>query len=591
MAAVLGISALYHDAAAALIVDGEVVAAIQEERFTRIKHDPSLPVRATRWCLAQAGIGPDDLDHVVFYEKPLRKFERILHHTVAAFPRGIRAFPRTMRVWLGDKLWTRTLLARELRIPADRILFSEHHLSHAASALLCSPHCDAAVLTIDGVGEHATTALWRGSAAAPFIEPVAEIPFPHSLGLFYSAMTAYLGFAVNEGEYKVMGMAAYGQPRYRDRIDRLLRRDGRGGYELDLDYFCFHWHPDRSYTDKLVDLLGPPRFPGTPFVPEGVDPDAPADLVADSQRYADIAASVQAALEDAVVDLTRYARQRIDAPALCMAGGVALNSVANHRLAAEGIFDHLWIQPAAGDAGGALGAALWAWHCVLGHDRGPGLARYDLGRSFDRSETAELLGDLQLPFEDVGEDAAEAGLAERVAEDLVEGRVIGWFDGRCEYGPRALGHRSILADPRSAAMKDRVNARIKYRERFRPFAPSILDARLDDWVELAPAARDPARYMLATPTVRADRRQQAAAVVHVDGSSRIQAVRAEDHPRYHAVISAFAARTGVPMVLNTSFNLKGDPMVSSPAQAVATFLGTDLDALYVDGFRVGRSER
>ncbi len=586
MAAVLGISALYHDAAAALIVDGTVVAAIQEERFTRIKHDPSLPVRATRWCLQQAGLSAQDLDHVVFYEKPLRKFERILHNTVASFPRGLRGFPRTMRVWLGDKLWTRTLLAKELAVPADRILFSEHHLSHAASALLCSPHQDAAILTIDGVGEHATTGLWRGSAQAPFIEPLAEIPFPHSLGLFYSAMTAYLGFAVNEGEYKVMGMAAYGQPRYRDRIDKLLRLDGRGGYELDLDYFCFHWHPDQSFTGKLVDLLGPPRFPGTPFVPPGVDADAPAALVADSQRYADIAASVQAALEDALVALARYARQRVDAPALCLAGGVALNSVANHRLAAEGIFDHLWVQPAAGDAGGALGAALWAWHCVLGHDRSPGLSRYDLGRGFDRAETADLLGDLQLPFDDVEGE----GLADCVAEDLADGGVIGWFDGRCEYGPRALGHRSILADPRTLQMKDRVNERIKFRESFRPFAPSVLEDQLDDWVDLAPAARAPARYMLATPPLRADRRQSVAAVAHVDGTSRVQSVRADDHPRYHAVISAFADRTGVPMVLNTSFNLKGDPMVASPAQAVATFMSTDLDALYIDGFRVRRTD-
>jgi carbamoyltransferase len=584
LTAVLGISALYHDAAAALIIDGVVVAAAQEERFSRVKHDPSLPVRATRWCLGQAGIRIEDVDHIVFYEKPLRKFERILNTTVATFPRSIRAFPRTMRTWLGEKVWTRSIIAEGLGVDPKRIMFSEHHLSHAASAFLCSPHKRAAILTVDGVGEHATTSLWRGIPDAPFIEPVAEVRFPHSLGLFYSAMTAYLGFAVNEGEYKVMGMAAYGQPRFRDEMSRLLRIDDNGGYSLDLDYFCFHWHHAQSYTPKLVALLGPPRYPGTPFVPEGAPSDASADEIAASQHYADIAASAQAALEDALLALARYAKTQVDADALCLAGGVALNSVANQRLAQEAPFNHLWVQPAAGDAGGALGAALWAWHCVLGHPRTGPLDRFDLGEQFSRGEIGDLLVDLRLPREELPEDE----VAHRAAEDLAAGSVLGWFDGRSEFGPRALGHRSILADPRTPAMKERVNERIKYREAFRPFAPSFLSEKIHEWVDSPPAAALPLRFMLTTPQVRPDKAEELGAVVHIDGSTRAQSVRAVDHPRYHALIQRFGDLTGVPAVLNTSFNLKGDPMVASPAQAVATFLSSELDVLYLQGFRVTR---
>ena len=356
---ILGISALYHDAAAVLLRDGVIVGAAQEERFSRVKHDPSLPRRAAAWCLAEAGIRAEDLDYLVFYEKPLRKFERILATSVATFPRSWGAFPRQMRSWLGDKLWLRTNLCEAFGVRPDRVLFCEHHLSHAASAFYASPHENAAVLAVDGVGEWATTSLWRGSGTT--LEPVGEVRFPHSLGLLYSTLTAHLGFTVNEGEYKVMGMAAYGEPRFRAEVDKLLTLDPAGGYALDLAYFSFHYHPTRSGSPALERLLGPPRFPGSPFAPAVAPGDASAAVVAESQRWADIAASAQAQIEDALLHLVRHAKATVGTDALCLAGGVALNSVANRRIAAEGPFAHLWVQPAAG-----MPAARWAPRCGRG---------------------------------------------------------------------------------------------------------------------------------------------------------------------------------------------------------------------------------
>jgi carbamoyltransferase len=568
---ILGVSALYHDSAVVLLRDGEVMAAAQEERFSRVKHDAALPRRAAAWCMARAGIQAGDLAHLVFYEKPLRTFERVLHNAVATFPRGWRSFPRQAHAWIGDKLWVRTTLAKAFDVRPDRILFCEHHLSHAASAFYTSPHARAAVLAVDGVGELATTTLWRGEGTA--LTPLAEIRFPHSLGLFYSAMTAYLGFAVNEGEYKVMGMAAWGTPRHREVLDRLLRRDPDGGFTCDLDAFCWHWHPSESFTPRLEALLGPARVPGTAF-----HPDDPA-----CRRFADIAASTQAVLEDAMLGLARHAYARVESDALCLAGGVALNAVANARLAREGPHAHLWIHPAAGDAGGAMGAALWAWHAVLGNPRGPALHRVDLGREHARGEVHDLLVDLGAKVEDLGDDALA-----RVAEDLAAGRVVGWFDGRSEWGPRALGHRSILADARGEGVAERVNARVKHREPFRPFAPAVLAEHAEAWFDLPAAAAQPARVMLATATVRPERRALLPAVTHVDGSARVQIVARDEHPHFATILRHLRDGTGVPVLLNTSFNLKGDPMVDTPVDAMAALHRSELDALHIEGFRVER---
>ena len=577
---ILGISALYHDSAAVLLRDGEIVGAAQEERFSRVKHDASLPTRATRWCLDQAGIGPSDVNFLVFYEKPLRKFERILATSVATFPKSWSAFPRQMRAWLGDKLWLRGRLCTTFGLPAERILFCDHHLSHAASAFLASPHTDAAVLTVDGVGEWATTSLWRGRGET--LEPIAEVRFPHSLGLLYSTLTAHLGFAVNEGEYKVMGMAAYGRPRFRAEVDQLLHLDAQGGFSLDLDYFSFHWHAENSGSAKLEKLLGPPRFPGAAFTPEAAPGNASAADVSESQRWADLAASAQAQIEDAMLHLVRHAKATVGTDTLCMAGGVALNSVANRRIADEGPFDHLWVQPAAGDAGGAMGSALWAWHTVLGNPRGKPLRRADLGRSTSRDRAFEMLTDLGARFEVVD------NLPERAAADLAEGKVIGWMQGGDEWGPRSLGHRSILADPRSASMRDRVNERIKFRELFRPFAPAVTHGNSPHWFDIPPAAAEPAKWMLTTAMVRPHRQSEIPAVVHVDGSARVQVVDPADSPVFGALIDAFGTATGVPIVLNTSFNLKGEPMVSTTVDAMATFVRSGLDLLYIDHFRVQR---
>lgn len=438
------------------------------------------------------------------------------------------------------------------------------------------------MLVADGVGEWATTSLWRGTAEPPFLEPIGEIRFPHSLGMLYSTLTAHLGFAVNEGEYKVMGMAAYGEPRFRAEIDRLLILDDNG-FHLDLDYFSFHHHPTRSGSDRLEALLGPPRFPGAPFTPRAEPGDASETEVEASQRQADIAASVQAALEDAMLHLARQAKERVGTDALCLAGGVALNAVANRRLAAEGPFAHVWVQPAAGDAGGAMGAALWAWHGVLGNPRGVGLTTVALGRSHTRREVREFLDDLAAKYTDVGDGAPEAAAA-----DLAAGKVLAWFDGPCEWGPRALGHRSILADPRTAAMRDTVNARIKYRELFRPFAPAVTAESAGSWFDIPAAAAAPVRWMLATATVRPERRAEIPAVTHVDGSARIQVVDRAMSPNFHRLITAFGVETGVPIVLNTSFNLKGEPMAATPVDAMAVLHRSGLDLLYIEGFRVER---
>ena len=577
---ILGISALYHDSAAVLLRDGEVFAAAQEERLTRIKHDSALPIRSVKWLLSKAGITTADLEHLVFYEKPLRKFERILSTSVAYFPASWRLFPLQMRAWLGDKVWLRDKLASEFGVAPDRLLFCEHHLSHAASAFYASPHEEAAVLTVDGVGEWATTALWRAKGGR--VEPVSEIRYPHSLGLFYSAVTAHLGFVVNNGEYKVMGMASYGEPRFIEQMRKLIL-DKDGGFELDLTYFCHHLHPQKATTPAFEALLGPPRHPSEPFDLHSDDP----DVRARSQRWADLAASAQLRLEEVLHTLVAHAHNEVPSAALCLAGGVALNAVANQKLAERSAFEHIWVQPAAGDAGGALGAALWAWHMVLGQPRTPKSAfEVSLGKSWPRSKVVEYLDDFKLKWTDTGDE-----LASRVADDLAEGKVVAWMQDGFEWGPRALGYRSILADPRQEGMKERLNRCVKFREPFRPFAPVTLEATVDDWFDVPPAARQMLPYMVCTVNVRDDARARIPAVTHFDGTARVQTVGEAHNPRLSAVIEQFGERTGVPVLINTSFNVKGDPIVCSPVDAVATFLQSELDCLYIGTLRVTQPKR
>ncbi|HEY7141547.1 MAG TPA: carbamoyltransferase [Methylomirabilota bacterium] len=580
---ILGVSCYFHDAAAALIRDGQLVAAVEEERFSRKKHDYGFPSHAIDFCLRTGGIPASALDYVVFFEKPFLKFERLLLTCMQSFPRSRRLFQEAMIPWMSDKVWIRHLLQRQLGLPTSRILFSEHHLSHAASAFYCSPFSEAAILTLDGVGEWTTATVGVGRGIE--LTVLEEIRFPHSLGLLYSAFTAFLGFEVNEGEYKVMGMAPFGAPKHVDRVWQLIRVTDDGGFQLDMSYFEFHRSSERTYSDRFVELFGEPRDPSAPFFtaasgyPSYFGPRA-ADHAAQAERnqyYADIAASIQVVIEEIVLRMARYAHRRTGLSRLCMAGGVALNSVANGRVLREGPFEELYIQPAAGDSGGALGAALWGYHAVLGQPRGFVMEHASWGQAYGRPEieaALETAGAAYTAFDD------EDHLLDHVAQRLEQGKVAGWFQGRFEWGPRALGHRSILADPRRADMKDLVNVKIKYREPFRPFAPSVPAGRAEEYFALPNAIRHyPARFMLYVVDVHEAKRDAIPAVTHVDGTARLQTVREETAPRYHRLIERFGKATGVPVLLNTSFNLKGEPIVNTPAEALATFTRSGMDLL------------
>lgn len=553
---VLGLSAYFHDSAAALVVDGQLVAFAQEERLSRRKNDAALPMRAASFCLRQAGLSPQDLDAVVWYEKPLLKLERVLLSSLRTFPRSVTTFRRAMVSMIGDKMWVKSHLVSRLGIAGDKVLFSAHHSSHAASAFFCSPFEEAAILTVDGVGEWATTSSFLGSGSE--IKALREIHFPHSLGLLYSVFTAFLGFEVNEGEYKVMGLAAWGEPRYREQVDRVFRQEADGSFALDMGYFCFHREPDRSWESSFEQLFGAPRAPGDPI----------------EQRHKDLAASVQAALEDALLALARQVHRDTGASKLCLAGGVALNSVAVGRLLRDGPFDDVFVQPAAGDAGGALGAALLASggpRAVLEH------AAY--GADVDPDHVRGFLRDGGISFTEVSDVAAA------VAERLVQGQIVGWMQGRFELGPRALGQRSILADPRDAANKQRLNDKVKFREDFRPFAPSVLAAASAELFELPGGGAWTRRFMTSVVPARD---QRVAAALHVDNTARVQEVYPETQPLYARLLQEFGARSGVPCVVNTSFNLAGEPMVASVSDAWATFLRCDIDALAVGPFLVTR---
>ena len=583
---ILGISAYYHDSAACLVTDGKIVAAAQEERFSRKRHDANFPRQAVDYCLAAAGIGVRDLQHVAFYDKPFVKFERLLDTYARLAPRGLPSFLKAMPSWLRKKLWLRDQLADELGWDGD-ILFGDHHESHAASAFYPSPFAEAAVLTIDGVGEWSTTTLGVGRGAS--LEMLSELRFPHSLGLLYSAFTAFAGFRVNSGEYKLMGLAPYGKPRFADRIyQELIDLRDDGSFAMNLDYFNFAG--SERLTNHAFDRLfdGPARAPESKL----------------SAREMDLAASIQVVTEEIVLRLARHLHAETGLPRLCMAGGVALNCVANGRLLREGPFQELWVQPAAGDAGGALGVALAIWHRYAEQPRpdpqgGDSMQGALLGPAYSNDEIEAELGAKGAVLERLPPEQ----VAERAAQLIADGKVIGWFQGRMEFGPRALGARSILGDPRSPTMQSVMNLKIKFRESFRPFAPAVRRQDVADWFELD--CDSP--YMLIVAPVAAKRRRavddhglggiellqqlrsEIPAVTHVDGSARVQTVRAEDHPRFYALLGHLGERTGCPMVINTSFNVRGEPIVCRPIEAYTCLMRTDLDALVIGDFVVHKA--
>ena len=584
---ILGLSAYYHDSAAALLVDGEIAAAAQEERFTRKKHDASFPAEAVRYCLDSQGLTLADVDAVVYYEKPLVTFERLLETYLGAAPRGGRSFVAAMQVWLKEKLFLKSELKRQLAAlaPAEtrlpELLFSEHHLSHAGAAFYPSPFERAAVLCMDGVGEWATTSAWLGEGKT--LTPLWEINFPHSLGLLYSAFTYYCGFKVNSGEYKLMGLAPYGEPRYIDQIkDHLIEIKEDGTFRLDLSYFKFH-RGFRMTGRKFHKLFGrPPRKGETEL----------------SQFHMDLAASIQAVTEEVVLRLARSLREETGASHLCLAGGVALNCVANGKLLQEGIFDQVWIQPASGDAGSALGAALVAWHQHFGQERTPvagdAMRGTYLGPRFSNADVCRYLDAVKAPYHSYDDPL----LFERLAELMDHGKVIGWFNGAMEFGPRALGGRSIIGDPRNQQMQSVMNLKIKYRESFRPFAPSVLEEEVGNQFELQ--AQSPYMHLVAPvkqelcKPMTAEQQQlfgidklnvprsSLPAITHVDYSARVQTVSARTNPRYYNLIKAFQRRTGCPTVVNTSFNVRGEPIVCTPQDAYRCFMRTEMDVLVLE---------
>jgi carbamoyltransferase len=587
---ILGISCYFHDAAAALLRDGQLVAAAEEERFSRKKHDYEFPQNAIDFCLRTAGIEGEDLDYVVFFEKPFLKFERLLLTSMQTFPRSSRVFRDAMVTWLGDKIWIKNLIQKKLGVPADTILFSQHHLSHAASAFFSSPFSEAALLTVDGVGEWTTASF--GSGKGTEIQLKNEIRFPHSIGLLYSAFTAFLGFEVNEGEYKVMGMAPFGKPRYIDKVYKLIKLNDDGSFELDMDYFSFHYSPENTFNSKFTDLFGEPRdskalfFTSTTDYPSyfGAKPGNFSELCRQNEYYADVAASIQVVVEEVMLKMAMNAHRETGLKRLCLAGGVALNSVANGRILRETPFEEIFIQPAAGDAGGALGAALYGYHSVLGNPRSFTMRHAYWGEEHGPEAVENFLVSNNIPHRRFN---SEESLIEHTVSRLEQGKVIGWMQGRFEWGPRALGNRSILADPRRADMKDLVNVKIKFREPFRPFAPSVLADRAPDYFECSePAGQYLNRFMLNVVPVRPEKQKDVPAITHVDGTGRLQTVTEESNPRYFHLIKKFGDATGVPIVLNTSFNLRGEPIVNTPQQAFNTFTRSGMDALVLGEYLV-----
>ena len=585
MTAILGISAYYHDSAACLVVDGEVKSAVQEERFTRVRHDAAFPTNAVKYCIESSGLKPEQIDHVVFYDKPFLKFDRILETYLAFAPKGFRSFSRSLPVWLKEKLFQKQVIANALEPIfgdlGDRLLFSEHHLSHAASAFFPSPFKDAAVLTMDGVGEWVTTSTSIGRGKT--LETLNEIHFPHSLGLLYSAFTYYTGFKVNSGEYKVMGLAPYGEPKYADMIrDNLINISDDGSFSLNMQYFNYCTGLTMT-NSKFADLFGAPA--------RGFDDEL-------TQREMDLAASVQKIVEEVMLKISRSIRKETGERNLCLAGGVALNCVANGVLHRENIFDNIWIQPAAGDSGGAVGAALAVYHLGLGRERvlkpnSDAMSGSFLGPEYSHNEVVARLKASGAVFKEL----TDKEIATTTASALAVGKSVGWHQGRMEFGPRALGSRSILADPRSPTVQRRLNLQVKKRESFRPFAPSVLREDVAEWFDLT--TDSPYMLLVASvaqnklnPITTADiektgiarlevQRSVIPAVTHVDNSARVHTVAQDVNPRYHALLSEFKSQTGCPVLVNTSFNVRGEPIVETPEDAFRCFMRTDIEVLVV----------
>ncbi len=586
---ILGLSAFYHDSAACLIRDGEIIAAAQEERFTRKRHDADFPKCAVDYCLEAGGIEVSDLDYVGFYDKPFIKFERILETYLSIAPTGLRQFLSAIPIWLKDKLWTRENIRKHLGYSGP-VLFAEHHESHAASAFYASPFQEAAVLTMDGVGEWATSSIGVGRGSE--LELIQELSFPHSIGLLYSAFTYYLGFKVNSGEYKVMGLAPYGEPKYVDRIlNQLIDLKEDGSFRMDMKYFNYLGGLTMT-NDKFADLFGGPARKSETKL---------------TQKEMDIAASLQSATEEVMLRMSRHVRKLTGMKHLCLAGGVALNCVGNGKILKEKVFDGIWIQPAAGDAGGAAGVALCIWHKILGNERKTNgkdaMKGSYLGPNYDAETIKRYLDENNIPYREYGEQELTA----TVVGHLKDEKVVGWFQGRMEFGPRALGARSIIGDARSPNMQSTMNLKIKHRESFRPFAPAVLAEKVSDWFEMD--ADSP--YMLLVAPVREDKRvaltkeqeqlfgidllnvprSQIPAITHVDYSARIQTVHRETNPRYYDLIKAFDAETQCPVLINTSFNVRGEPIVCTPEQAYKCFMRTEMDTLVLENIVLDKSEQ
>ncbi len=594
---ILGISAFYHDSAACLIKENVIIAAAQEERFTRKKHDASFPQKAISYCLKEAGITPSAINSVVFYEKPFIKFERLLETYLAFAPKGFKSFSRAMPLWIKDKLFQKYSIVKNLEAVLgkkfcwkDKLLFSEHHLSHAASAFYPSPFEKAAILTLDGVGEWTTSSIALGQGKN--IEIIKEIRFPHSIGLLYSAFTYYLGFKVNSGEYKVMGLAPYGKPKYVSLIkNKMIRIFDDGSFQLNMKYFDFAtgFKMTNKHFHKL--LGGLPRQPETEI----------------TQREMDIASSIQKVTEDLLIKISRHIKKETKQDNLCLAGGVALNCVANGILQNKGVFNRIWIQPASGDSGGAIGAALATWYMKYSKVRNPepkdSMKGSLLGPQFSDREIEKALKDIGANFQRLREDK----LINKVSDALVSGKAIGWMDGKMEFGPRALGSRSIIADPRSKTMQQQLNLKVKFRESFRPFAPSVLKEKCGDWFDIPTESP----YMLLVGKVKKDKRKKATlsehtiygvkkinairskvpAITHIDYTARIQTVDKDHNERYYKLINKFYEKTGIPMIINTSFNVRGEPIVCTPIDAYKCFMGTDLDILAIGNFFLLKEEQ
>ena len=592
---ILGISCFYHDSAAAIIKDGDLITTVQEERFSRIKNDGAYPAKAIEFCLKQAGITANELDYVVFYEKPVRKFDRLLRTVLNYYPKTLTLFCKSMISMMKEKIWVKYVIAEQLGISPEKVLCTDHHESHAAASFYCSPYKDSAILTVDGVGEWTTAAYGAGHAVwdeksndKNFIKLYKELQFPISLGLLYSVITAFLGFEVNEGEYKVMGMAPYGSPKYADKIRQMLKIKDDGSFAINEEYIKYHFHTNESFSDKLAELFElPPRNRKARFVTKQTslyDDKEPAteEEMELNQKYADIASSVQNVTEEILLKMANHVYRETKQKNLCISGGVGLNSVANYKILKQTPFENIYIQPAAGDAGGAVGAALFAYHSILNKPRKFIMEHCYWGQKYSNSEIEQFLKEKNIKFEKIEDDEK---LFDTVTNFLIEGKVIGWFQNEFEWGPRALGNRSILGDPRREDMKDIINIKIKFREPFRPFAPSVLEDRAEEFFEYDEVNKQyPPRFMLQVCPVKQDKQKDLPAITHVDGSGRLQTVVKKFNPRYYRLIERFGEKTGVPVIINTSFNLKGEPVVNTPANAYSTFSNSGMDVLVLQNY-------